>query len=1056
MRLMNTKTGEFEEFVDLSMIPPYAIFSHTWNPPPLGEQSYQQVVSIQEKCAVTIEAPTAHLSPPPTLLSIWDVKSGLSEKILKACDIARRDGFRYIWIDSSCIDKTSSAELSEAINSMFNWYRGAQICYAFLADVPSDQDVKAERSEFRESRWFQRAWTLQELIAPRMVAFLSQDWEPFGTKDLLADLIQEITHIDRAILTHEKELAEESVAERMRWATNRKATRVEDEAYSMLGIFEITMPTLYGEGRHAFQRLQEEILQRIPDHSLFAWSLSCESISQETSSRIVAQPKRTISLFASTPFGSPWPQGRIISLSHHDFEYLGLPHEEFNPTPHGIRTQMSFIPIKTLSPNLSIVDTDGRALNWYLALFGILEQGPNDRCLLGKLCSMARMKTDMASPRVYDRILRGTQGQWSGRAIFLISLEDLARVQAAGELEAKTVYLPRPEPHKATRRLQWGHRALELSLPTWVHADLRSHGYTISGNLCQTSASGDSPDSHSITLSKLNASFGIRIQFRSMLGPSPIDNCQAVAIEARIWILSESHSPDGDAHNHTVHQTAPYTSAIWADQKRLSRNTFLRAWNITLPTRRVHLVVHSGDEVTLRLGLGLSGASRYHIYVMVDSDHAVTANGPSSAAPELSTRAVGAFDEDLPKVMPWTGLETALKLTMLGSVRQALERRGYSVHLEDSVTPMRIGVWLHVSISNIASGYTISIKYFYKIDSDTGRGLIAAAHVTVDSSLAPDDGSEPHQDGPYVVAWGDDRNRRHPARKWSYELRQIGLTTPAGNLLTLRLGLDLAWQSEYYLLIDIERNEGSSLRSEHQPDGHYKQKSHSMLREPHSSITLALPGHVKRALREQGYCRVDFEEPNETHPNCYLLTLSDANLTIAIEYSYHLISGWAWKQGLTFRACAQVLSSPIVPDDATLATQRDRQIVEWDAWKDDRQNLQHHLAGWYWILPWKDIKLTTPTGRELTLRLGFYLLWLGEYCITVEVIPRSSVSRRESLETSDPTAANGAEDTGDDEDMEELVTGDADHREFAYTSVIELEALPFSGMTEQEVWEADD
>ena len=195
----------------------------------------------------------------------------MSEKVRRACEIARRDGYRYIWIDSCCIDKTSSSELSEAINSMFNWYRAAQVCYAFLADVPSDEDVRVEGSQFRESRWFERCWTLQELIAPLVVVFLSQDWEGFGTKDALADLIQEITSIDCRILTHERAFSDESVADRMRWAANRQATRIEDEAYSLLGIFDITMPTFYGEGQHAFRRLQEEILQRIPDQSIFAW-----------------------------------------------------------------------------------------------------------------------------------------------------------------------------------------------------------------------------------------------------------------------------------------------------------------------------------------------------------------------------------------------------------------------------------------------------------------------------------------------------------------------------------------------------------------------------------------------------------------------------------------------------------------------------------------------------------------------------------------------------------------------------------------------------------------
>ena len=158
---------------------------------------------------------------------------------------------------------------------MFNWYKGAHTCYAFLRDVPSDTDVREKDSKFWKSRWFERGWTLQELIAPLVVIFLSEDWEFLGTKAVLAEVIYEITFIDPEVLTHKRALSDESVADRMRWAANRKTTWVEDEAYSLLGIFAITMPTLYGEGRYAFRRLQEEILQRIPDQSLFAWGSKC-------------------------------------------------------------------------------------------------------------------------------------------------------------------------------------------------------------------------------------------------------------------------------------------------------------------------------------------------------------------------------------------------------------------------------------------------------------------------------------------------------------------------------------------------------------------------------------------------------------------------------------------------------------------------------------------------------------------------------------------------------------------------------------------------------------
>ena len=108
---------------------------------------------------------------------------------------AREHGYRYIWIDSCCIDKTSSSELSEAINSMYAWYERAHVCYAYLANVPPDEDPRKDGSAFRRSRWFTRGWTLQELLAPKNLVFLSMDWARLGTKDELTQLVSDITGI---------------------------------------------------------------------------------------------------------------------------------------------------------------------------------------------------------------------------------------------------------------------------------------------------------------------------------------------------------------------------------------------------------------------------------------------------------------------------------------------------------------------------------------------------------------------------------------------------------------------------------------------------------------------------------------------------------------------------------------------------------------------------------------------------------------------------------------------------------------------------------------------
>jgi hypothetical protein len=166
---------------------------------------------------------------------------------------------------SCCIDKTSTAELSEAINSMFRWYREATVCYAYLADV-------TEASQIKSSRWFTRGWTLQELVAPATVWFYALDWKYLGSKLDLQSEIRYITGIDTEVLTT-GELEMVSIARRMSWAAKRQTTRIEDQAYSLMGIFDVNMPLLYGEGRKAFVRLQEETMKTSDDQSLFAWGL---------------------------------------------------------------------------------------------------------------------------------------------------------------------------------------------------------------------------------------------------------------------------------------------------------------------------------------------------------------------------------------------------------------------------------------------------------------------------------------------------------------------------------------------------------------------------------------------------------------------------------------------------------------------------------------------------------------------------------------------------------------------------------------------------------------
>ncbi|PMD11994.1 hypothetical protein NA56DRAFT_587952 [Hyaloscypha hepaticicola] len=193
-------------------------------------------------------------------------------KIKMCCQTASEQDIEWVWIDTCCIDKTSSSALQEAINSMFRWYQKATICYAYLSDVPGELNEREREDCFHESQWFSRGWTLQELIAPQEVWFYDQTWTKCGTKISYKRLLSEITGIQQKVLEGTTELSEYSVAQKMCWASRRITTRQEDMAYCLLGIFDINMSLIYGEGGpKAFIRLQEQIMQDSDDQSIFAW-----------------------------------------------------------------------------------------------------------------------------------------------------------------------------------------------------------------------------------------------------------------------------------------------------------------------------------------------------------------------------------------------------------------------------------------------------------------------------------------------------------------------------------------------------------------------------------------------------------------------------------------------------------------------------------------------------------------------------------------------------------------------------------------------------------------
>ncbi|KAH5638069.1 hypothetical protein HBI82_224810 [Parastagonospora nodorum] len=293
MRLINTSNFRLEEFFD-KYVPKYAILSHTWGQDEVILAEYEQRMG-QEK---------------------WNNSADHAvSKIKQSCRQAAEDGYAYVWVDTCCIDKRGSAELTEAINSMYQWYKDAEICYVYINDVAKQRSWKDTDALLRKARWFTRGWTLQELLAPRHIKFYDSNWSLLGGRgfdervervggsittdrdgnvikrqtfhidkrgysegsELLFALVSEITKIELKVIEHEQSVERVLVAKRMSWAAHRVTTRKEDLAYCLLGLFDVNMALLYGEGYKAFQRLQVVIMEARHDHSLMAWDYGLQA-----------------------------------------------------------------------------------------------------------------------------------------------------------------------------------------------------------------------------------------------------------------------------------------------------------------------------------------------------------------------------------------------------------------------------------------------------------------------------------------------------------------------------------------------------------------------------------------------------------------------------------------------------------------------------------------------------------------------------------------------------------------------------------------------------------
>lgn len=264
--------------MDDGKVPPYAILSHTWES---GEITYAHLRDIPD----LLDRDTAAQHTNDGELQI--------SKVRNACLKAKDEKLDYIWVDTCCINKDSDSELSEAINSMYRWYQKAEICLVYMWDVPDDVDCMRPKSGFTDSKWFTRGWTLQELIAPAYGKFFSGNWKHIGTKSIdlndnrFCRKISKITGVEMRVLLDSTTLEDVSAARKMSWAAKRQTTRLEDRAYSLLGLFGVNMPMIYGEGLKSFQRLQEEIIKSSTDETLFLWK--ADTGDTRTASGLLAQ-----------------------------------------------------------------------------------------------------------------------------------------------------------------------------------------------------------------------------------------------------------------------------------------------------------------------------------------------------------------------------------------------------------------------------------------------------------------------------------------------------------------------------------------------------------------------------------------------------------------------------------------------------------------------------------------------------------------------------------------------------------------------------------------------
>jgi hypothetical protein len=208
-------------------------------------------------------------------LTFQDAKSGICEgagykKLHGFCEKAEEHGCLLAWSDTCCINKESSSELDEAIRSMYRWYRNAYICIVHLAQSQSLETLGSDE-------WILRGWTLQELLAPLRMKFYGPRWTPLTKNENDKDDAAVVLTLSRVTKIPPNDLCDfrpgpHRAWEKMTWAARRKTTRIEDIAYSLTGIFDISMPIAYGEGDRAFKRFMAELIQNCKEWQILVWA----------------------------------------------------------------------------------------------------------------------------------------------------------------------------------------------------------------------------------------------------------------------------------------------------------------------------------------------------------------------------------------------------------------------------------------------------------------------------------------------------------------------------------------------------------------------------------------------------------------------------------------------------------------------------------------------------------------------------------------------------------------------------------------------------------------